>query len=147
MFDDAWEPGQGFISVFLSLCKYESFNILMSFCTEKRSFQFDDFIDFSDFENSKLHLMLEAVEYVVLDRGRHGTFSVLRKVPKVEFRNPSSRKYESRSQSPFPDFSILSPAPESRIFWFCVPVPVPVQDFLRDPANPGCPFCPAGPGF
>ena len=26
---------------------------------------------------------------------------------------------------PVPDFSILSPGPESWIFWFCVPVPVP----------------------
>ena len=26
-----------------------------------------NFIDFSDFENSKLHLMLEAAEYIVLN--------------------------------------------------------------------------------
>ena len=36
----------------------------------------------------------------------HGT------VPKVESWNPSFRKSESRSQSPIPDFSILSPGPE-----------------------------------
>ena len=42
--------------------------------------------------------------------------------PKVKSRNPSSRK--SKSRSPIPDFSILSPGPRSRKFWILVPVRV-----------------------
>ena len=62
----------------------------------------------------------------------------------VESRNSAYHKYGSRSQSRIPDFGIASPdpCPGSWIFWFWVPVPVQVSNFLGDPASPSCPFCP-----
>ena len=87
---------------------------------------------------------LSEITYLQESARDHDRVSESFQSPKVESRNPSSR---SRSRSPIPDFSILSPGPgpESRIFWFCVPVLVP--DFLRDLANPSCPFVPLVPDF
>ena len=56
-------------------------------------------------------------------------------VPKVESRNPLSRKSESRSLSPIPDFSILSPGLEYRILKMGSGSRFPGPG-LRDPGDP-----------